>query len=126
MEWERIQSGARAIRERTSAEPRLGIVLGTGLAALADEVDTWPWVLGAGLAVVSGLIVAVMLVGCLALSRRWAADIAAIAAFAQGVATGVRVPRPSSLHASEFVELDDAVHQLYRMFVAVLRKTRNP
>ena len=96
------------------------------LAGLADEVDTWPWVLGAGLAVVSGLIVAVMLVGCLALSRRWAADIAAIAAFAQGVATGVRVPRPSSLHASEFVELDDAVHQLYRMFVAVLRKTRNP
>ena len=96
------------------------------LAGLADEVDTWPWVLGAGLAVVSGLIVAVMLVGCLALSRRWAADIAAIAAFAQGVATGVRVLRPSSLHASEFVELDDAVHQLYRMFVAVLRKTRNP
>ena len=96
------------------------------LAGLADEVDTWPWVLGAGLAVVSGLIVAVMLVGCLALSRRWAADIAAIAAFAQGVATGVRVRRPSSLHASEFVELDDAVHQLYRMFVAVLRKTRNP
>ena len=95
------------------------------LAGLADEVDTWPWVLGAGLAVVSGLIVAVMLVGCLALSRRWAADIAAIAAFAQGVATGVRVRRPSSLHASEFVELDDAVHQLYRMFVAVLRKTRN-
>ena len=96
------------------------------LAGLADEVVTWPWVLGAGLAVVSGLIVAVMLVGCLALSRRWAADIAAIAAFAQGVATGVRVRRPSSLHASEFVELDDAVHQLYRMFVAVLRKTRNP
>ncbi len=39
MEWERIQSGARAIRERTSAEPRLGIVLGTGLAALADEIE---------------------------------------------------------------------------------------
>ena len=95
------------------------------LAGLADEVVTWPWVLGAGLAAISGLIVTIMLLGCLAYSRRWAADIAAIAAFAQGVATGVRVSRPSSLHASEFVELDDAVHQLYRMFVAVLRKTRN-
>ena len=96
------------------------------LAGLADEVVTWPWVLGAGLAAVSGLIVTVMLAGCLAFSRRWAADIAAIAAFAQGVATGERVRRPSSLHASELVELDDAVHQLYRVFVAVLRKARNP
>ena len=94
------------------------------LESLSEEVVGWPWVLGAGLAVLSGLVVAIMLVGCLTYSRRWTDDAAAIAAFAQGVAHGERVSRPASLHAREFVELDDAVHQLYRMFVAVLRKTR--
>lgn len=94
------------------------------LAGLADEVDSWPWMLGAVLAVVSVLVVTIMLVGCLTYSGRWAADVDAIAAFAQGVATGERVPRPASLHASEFVELDNAVQQLYRVFVSVLRKSR--
>ena len=94
------------------------------LAVLAGEADSWPWMLGAVLAVVSLLVVTIMLVGCLTYSRRWAADVDAIAAFAQGVATGERVPRPASLHASEFVELDNAVQQLYRVFVSVLRKSR--
>ena len=39
MEWDRIQESTRAIRDRTSAEPRIGIVLGTGLGALADEIE---------------------------------------------------------------------------------------
>ena len=95
------------------------------LAGLADEVAAWPRLLGVGFAVVAGLIVVVALVVCLAFSRRWAADVAAIAAFAQGVANGERAPRPSSLHASEFIELDDAVHHLYRVLVAVLRKSRS-
>ena len=94
------------------------------LAVLAGEADSWPWMFGAVLAVVSLLVVTIMLVGCLTYSRRWAADVDAIAAFAQGVATGERVPRPASLHASEFVELDNAVQQLYRVFVSVLRKSR--
>ena len=94
------------------------------LAGLADEVDSWPWMLGAVLTVVSVLVFTIMLVGCLTYSGRWAADVDAIAAFAQGVATGERVPRPASLHASEFVELDNAVQQLYRVFVSVLRKSR--
>ena len=39
MEWQRIQEAARTVRKRTSAQPRVGIVLGTGLAGLADEID---------------------------------------------------------------------------------------
>ena len=38
MEWDRIQESTRAIRDQVSAEPRIGIVLGTGLGALADEI----------------------------------------------------------------------------------------
>ena len=39
MEWDRIQESTHAIRERLSAEPRIGIILGTGLGALADEIE---------------------------------------------------------------------------------------
>ena len=39
MEWDRIQESTRVIRERFAAEPRIAIVLGTGLGALADEID---------------------------------------------------------------------------------------
>ncbi len=37
--WERIQECTRAIRERASLVPRIGIVLGTGLGALANEIE---------------------------------------------------------------------------------------
>jgi len=39
MEWDRIQESTKAIRDRVSAAPRIGIVLGTGLGALADEIE---------------------------------------------------------------------------------------
>ncbi len=39
MEWDRIQESTQAIREQVSAEPRIGIVLGTGLGGLADEIE---------------------------------------------------------------------------------------
>ncbi len=96
------------------------------LATLAGEVTSWPSLLGTGLAVVSVFVVATALVMCLVLSRRWTTDIAAITAFVQGVARGEPSNRPSTLHARDFAELDDAVHKLYRVLVAVLRKTRNP
>ena len=38
MEWDRIRDSTRAIRDQVSAEPRIGIVLGTGLGALANEI----------------------------------------------------------------------------------------
>ena len=39
MEWDRIRDSTRAIRDQVSAEPRIGIVLGTGLGALANEIE---------------------------------------------------------------------------------------
>ena len=96
------------------------------LAGVTGEMTSWPSLLGAGLAVASIFVVAVALVMCLVFSRRWAADIAAITAFAQDVARGRPSTRPSTLHTREFAELDEAVHKLYRLLVAVLRKTRNP
>ena len=38
-EWEHVQDASRAIRARWSGEPRVGIVLGTGLGALAREIE---------------------------------------------------------------------------------------
>jgi purine-nucleoside phosphorylase len=38
-EWEHVQEAARAIRTRWSGDPRVGIVLGTGLGALAREIE---------------------------------------------------------------------------------------
>jgi purine-nucleoside phosphorylase len=38
-EWEHVQEAARAIRARWAGEPRVGIVLGTGLGALAREIE---------------------------------------------------------------------------------------
>jgi purine-nucleoside phosphorylase len=38
-EWEHVQEASRAIRARWSGEPRVGIVLGTGLGALAREIE---------------------------------------------------------------------------------------
>jgi purine-nucleoside phosphorylase len=37
-EWEHVQEASRAIRSKWSGEPRVGIVLGTGLGALAREI----------------------------------------------------------------------------------------
>jgi purine-nucleoside phosphorylase len=37
-EWEHVQEASRAIRAKWSGEPRVGIVLGTGLGALAREI----------------------------------------------------------------------------------------
>ncbi len=37
--YERIQASVQAIREKTAFEPELGIVLGSGLGPLADEVE---------------------------------------------------------------------------------------
>ena len=37
-EWEHVQDASRAIRAKWSGEPRVGIVLGTGLGALAREI----------------------------------------------------------------------------------------
>jgi len=39
MEWDRIQESVEAIRRHASAEPEIGIILGTGLGALADEIE---------------------------------------------------------------------------------------
>jgi purine-nucleoside phosphorylase len=38
-EWEHVQDAARRIRAQWSGEPRVGIVLGTGLGALAREIE---------------------------------------------------------------------------------------
>ena len=94
------------------------------LADLGDEVASWPFLLGTGLVAISGLVITVAVVGCLVFSRRWTEDIAAIAAFAQGVAKGEPFGRPSSLHSREFVELEGAVYQLYHRLVMVLRRAR--
>lgn len=37
--WEQVQEAARAVRERWSNQPRVGLVLGTGLGALAREIE---------------------------------------------------------------------------------------
>ena len=39
MEWDRIQESVEAIRGHASAEPEIGIILGTGLGALAQEIE---------------------------------------------------------------------------------------
>jgi purine-nucleoside phosphorylase len=39
-EWEHVQEAARSIRARWSGVPRVGLVLGTGLGALAREIDS--------------------------------------------------------------------------------------
>jgi purine-nucleoside phosphorylase len=38
-EWEHVQEAARMVRSRWTGSPRVGIVLGTGLGALAREID---------------------------------------------------------------------------------------
>jgi purine-nucleoside phosphorylase len=38
-EWQNVQEAARAVRARWAGEPRVGIVLGTGLGALAHEIE---------------------------------------------------------------------------------------
>lgn len=38
-EWEHVQEATRAVRARWSGSPRVGIVLGTGLGALAGEIE---------------------------------------------------------------------------------------
>jgi purine-nucleoside phosphorylase len=38
-EWQHVQEAARAVRARWAGEPRVGIVLGTGLGALAREIE---------------------------------------------------------------------------------------
>ena len=38
-EWEHVQEASRTVREKWSGEPRVGIVLGTGLGALASEIE---------------------------------------------------------------------------------------
>src|SRR5579875_2404781 len=38
-EWEHVQDAARAIRAQWAGDPRVGIVLGTGLGALAREIE---------------------------------------------------------------------------------------
>jgi purine-nucleoside phosphorylase len=38
-EWEHVQDASRAIRAQWAGEPRVGIVLGTGLGALAREIE---------------------------------------------------------------------------------------
>jgi len=37
-EWEHVQEATRAVRSRWTGTPRVGIVLGTGLGALAEEI----------------------------------------------------------------------------------------
>ena len=39
MEWDRIQESTQAIRDRVAGSPRIGIVFGTGLGALANEIE---------------------------------------------------------------------------------------
>ncbi len=38
-EWNQVQEATRAVRARWDGAPRVGIVLGTGLGALAEEID---------------------------------------------------------------------------------------
>lgn len=38
-DWDQITAAAAAVRDRWSGQPQLGIVLGTGLGALAAEID---------------------------------------------------------------------------------------
>ncbi len=38
-DWERVQVAAKSIRERWRGEPEVGLVLGTGLGALAREIE---------------------------------------------------------------------------------------
>ena len=38
-DWNHVQEASRAVRSRWSGTPRVGIVLGTGLGALAKEID---------------------------------------------------------------------------------------
>jgi purine-nucleoside phosphorylase len=38
-EWNHVQEATRAVRTRWSGSPRVGIVLGTGLGALAQEIE---------------------------------------------------------------------------------------
>ena len=38
-EWEHVQEAARMVRSRWSGNPRVGLVLGTGLGALAREIE---------------------------------------------------------------------------------------
>jgi purine-nucleoside phosphorylase len=39
-EWEQVQEASRVVRGRWPATPTIGLVLGTGLGALAREIDT--------------------------------------------------------------------------------------
>ena len=39
MEWDRIQESVEAIRGHAPADPEIGIILGTGLGALAEEIE---------------------------------------------------------------------------------------
>ncbi len=39
MEWGRIQESAEAIKAQVSFEPEIGIILGTGLGALVEEIE---------------------------------------------------------------------------------------
>src|SRR3954470_8961965 len=38
-EWDHVQEATRAVRTHWSGTPRVGIVLGTGLGALAEEIE---------------------------------------------------------------------------------------
>src|SRR5689334_2725895 len=37
-DWDHVQDATRAVRERWNGAPRVGLVLGTGLGALAEEI----------------------------------------------------------------------------------------
>jgi len=39
-EWEHVQEASRMVRSRWSGSPKVGLVLGTGLGALAREIET--------------------------------------------------------------------------------------
>jgi purine-nucleoside phosphorylase len=39
-EWEHVQQASRMVRSRWSGSPKIGLVLGTGLGALAREIET--------------------------------------------------------------------------------------
>lgn len=38
--WEQVQAAAQMIRSRWSVQPRVGLILGTGLGGLAEQIDT--------------------------------------------------------------------------------------
>jgi purine-nucleoside phosphorylase len=38
-DWEHVQEATRAVRKRWEGSPRIGLVLGTGLGALAEEIE---------------------------------------------------------------------------------------